>query len=199
LGDLNVRLTTRALLEREKSDYFYAEGREFVVPGVPDLNVAADLYGMSSSIVEIRANGYLADLGLDFKDRYILTTMLRHDGSSLFGPRQRWQTYKRIAAAYRMSQEEWFHVDFINELKFRYAMGEAGGRPGFSDQYELWNVSRSGGVTRNNQGNPNLRPQFTREQEVGIDIIGFNNRASWSWCTPSRNPGTRSSSCPPSP
>lgn len=176
-GDLNVRLSTRALLERERSNYFYAEGREFVVPGVPDLDVAADLYGMGSSLVEIRANGFLADLGLDFKDRYILTTMIRHDGSSLFGPNQRWQTYKRIGAAYRMSQEEWFHVDFINELKFRYAMGEAGGRPGFSDQYELWNVSRAGGITRNTQGNPSLRPQFTREQEAGIDIIGFNNRA----------------------
>jgi hypothetical protein len=128
-------------------------------------------------LVEIRANGFLADLGVDFRDRYILTTMIRHDGSSLFGPNQRWQTYKRIGAAYRMSQEEWFHVDVINELKFRYAMGEAGGRPSFSDQYELWNVSRTAGVTRNNQGNPNLRPQFTREQELGIDIIAFNNRA----------------------
>lgn len=177
-GDLSTHFTVRALAERERSNYFAAEGRDFVVPGVPDLDVAADVYDIGSSITEIRANGLLADLSLDFRDRYILTTLIRRDGSSLFGPEQRWQTYSRVAAAWRMSQESWFRVGWLNEFKLRYAMGEAGGRPGFSDQYELWNVSRSGGVTRNNQGNPNLRPQFTREQEFGLDIIGFNNRVS---------------------
>lgn len=178
VGDLNMRLTTRALAERERSDIFFAEGRDMVVPGVQRLNVAADLYEMTSSITEIRANGFLADLALDWRDRYIFSALLRRDGSSLFGPQERWQTYSRVAAAWRMSEEFWFDVPWINEFKLRYAMGEAGGRPGFSDQYELWNVSRTGGVTRNNQGNPNLRPQFTREQEVGLDVIAFNNRMS---------------------
>ncbi len=180
LGDLNLRLATRALTERERSDWFRADGRDFVVPGVPDLDVAANMETIGSGITEIRSNGFLVDLGLDFRDRYIMTAMVRRDGSSLFGPRQRWQTYTRLAGAYRMSQEEWFNVPFIDEFKLRYAMGEAGGRPGFSNQYELWNVTRAGGVTRGNQGNPNLRPQFTREQEVGLDVIGFNNRAEMS-------------------
>jgi hypothetical protein len=55
-------------------------------------------------------------------------------------------------------------------------MGEAGGRPGFTDMFELWNMDRETGLSRENAGNPQLRPSFTREQEVGIDFIGFNNR-----------------------
>ncbi len=177
-NDLNVRLTTRALAERESTFWFDAEGRDLVVPGVPRLNAAADLFNMTSFQSEVRATGFLADLALDFRDKYILSTLIRRDGSSLFGPSERWQTYSRVAGAWRVSQEDWFNVSWLNEFKVRYAMGEAGGRPNFADQYELWNISRAGGVTRNTQGNPNLRPQFTREQEVGLDIIGFNNRVS---------------------
>jgi hypothetical protein len=40
----------------------------------------------------------------------------------------------------------------------------------------LWNVSRTSGLTRETAGNPQLRPSFTREQEVGIDMIAFNNK-----------------------
>jgi TonB-linked SusC/RagA family outer membrane protein len=175
-GDLNVRLTNRGLLEREESEYFFAEGRDFIVRDTRDLNVAGTVYDVGSSTRDIRANGFLMDLALDFRGRYIGSFLVRRDGSSLFGPDERWQTYRRAAAAYRISEEAWFNVPHINELKFRYAMGEAGGRPGYEDQYESWNVSRTGGLSRNTAGNAQLRPQFTREQEFGIDVIGFNNR-----------------------
>jgi TonB-linked SusC/RagA family outer membrane protein len=186
-GDLNLRLTTRALAEREATHWFDAEGRDLVVPGIPRLNVAEDMFNMRSFQSEIRANGFLADLAVDYRDKYILSTLIRRDGSSLFGPNERWQTYSRVAAAWRISQEDWFDVSWMNEFKVRYAMGEAGGRPGFDNQYELWNVTRTGGISRNNAGNPDLRPQFTREQEVGLDVIAFNNRVSvelvYAWQT----------------
>jgi TonB-linked SusC/RagA family outer membrane protein len=176
-GDLNLRLTTRALFEREERRSFAADGRNFVIGDVQRLNMSQDYQSMTSSMTDIRALGYLADLAVDFRDRYIGSFLIRHDGSSLFGSENRWRTFRRVALAYRMSQEDWFDIPQINELKFRYAMGEAGGRPNFADQFELWNVDRAtGGVSRYTQGNPNLKPQFTREQDIGIDIIGFNNR-----------------------
>jgi len=181
-ADLNLRLTTRALFEREERRFFNAEGRDLIVPGVQDLNMAESLHAMNSSWSEIRSLGYLADLAVDYQDRYIASILVRRDGSSLFGPNNRWRTFRRAAVAYRMSQEDWFDIPAINELKFRYAMGEAGGRPNFDDQFELWNVMSdcpgNAPVCRYTQGNPNLRPQFTREQDIGIDIIAFNNRVS---------------------
>ncbi|TVP78827.1 MAG: SusC/RagA family TonB-linked outer membrane protein [Gemmatimonadales bacterium] len=175
-GALNTRFTARATSEREESNWFRADGRDFLVPGLQTLQVADENPIVSSSILDIRANGFLGDLALDWDDKYIGSFMVRRDGSSLFGPAERWQTYTRAAFAWRISQEDWFRVDFLDELKVRYAMGEAGGRPGFTDQFELWTVSSDGTLGRNNQGNPNLRPQFTREQEVGLDIIALNNR-----------------------
>ncbi|HUF51839.1 MAG TPA: SusC/RagA family TonB-linked outer membrane protein [Longimicrobiales bacterium] len=175
-GDLNARLATRGTFEQEDREQVEAEGRDFIVEGVRDLSAAATLYDMHSSTTDIRANGVLADLALDFRDRYIASFLIRHDGSSLFGPLERWHTYRRASAAYIISREEWFNLPFINELKLRYAMGEAGGRPSFSSQYETWSVSRTQGLSKNTAGNPSLKPQFTREHDVGIDMIGFNNR-----------------------
>src|SRR5690606_15537712 len=101
---------------------------------------------------DVRANGYFFDLGLDFRDRYIGSFLIRRDGSSLFDPLERWHTYKRASAAYLISREDWFNIPFINELKIRYAMGEAGGRPGFSWQYETWLISRETGLSKSTAG-----------------------------------------------
>jgi TonB-linked SusC/RagA family outer membrane protein len=175
-GDLNTRLAVRGTFEREFQQNFYAEGRDFFVSGIRDLLAARTLYDMDSGMTDVRANGMLADLSLDYKDRYVGSFLIRRDGSSLFGPLERHHIYKRASAKYLISREEWFQVPWINELGIRYAMGEAGGRPGFSWQYETWLMDRTTGLSKSTAGNPALKPEFTREHDVGIDFIGFGNR-----------------------
>jgi TonB-linked SusC/RagA family outer membrane protein len=176
-GELTTRTTLRASTERDRAESFSSEGRDFVVPGVRDLSAAGTIFNIGSSSSDIRANGFMANLGLDFRDRYVFDGLIRRDGSSLFGPQERWQTYYRAAASYRISQEDWFNVPHVDELVFRYSRGTAGGRPTFDQQYELWNVSRTG-VSRNTAGNSQLKPHLTTEQEFGINTILFNNRLS---------------------
>ena len=40
-----------------------------------------------------------------------------------------------------MAQEPWWFIPQIDELKLRASVGTAGGRPGFSYQYETYSVS----------------------------------------------------------
>jgi TonB-linked SusC/RagA family outer membrane protein len=175
-GDLNARFAARGTFERDYREQIDAEGVNFLVGGTRDLTVAGEMNDMNSSTSDVRANGYFGDLALDFKDRYTASILVRRDGSSLFGPENKWHTYKRLAGAWLLSREPFFNIPAINELKLRYAMGEAGGRPGFTNQYETWPTSRGDGITRGTAGNPTLRPQFTREQEAGVDLLAFNNR-----------------------
>ena len=177
-GSLNTRTTLRASMERDKSEEFNAEGRDFVVQGVRSLDAAADLRDIESSSSDIRSNGYMVNVGLDYKDRYVADGLFRRDGSSVFGPLQRWHNYYRAAFSYRISQEPWFGIDAFDELVLRYSIGTAGTRPRLTQQYELWNVNRTSGLSRNSAGNATLRPQFTREQEFGINSILFGNRLS---------------------
>jgi TonB-linked SusC/RagA family outer membrane protein len=175
-GGLNARFSARSTFEREWREEFEAIGTNFLVGGTRDLTAAGTIDDIASSTSDIRTNGYFGDLALDYKDRYVGSVLVRRDGSSLFGPLAKWHTYKRIAGAWLISRESFFRLPAINELKFRYAMGEAGGRPSFSQQYESWSVSRTDGVRRETAGNPSLRPQFSREQEVGIDMLALDNR-----------------------
>jgi len=169
-GDLTARLNLAALQEREKNDFMMARGLDFYVPEVPSLDAAGTRY-VSSSLTEIRSTGYLAQTGLDYRGRYIGDLLIRRDGSSLFGPDERWQTYYRGAFAYRISQEPWFRIPGIDDLKLRYARGTAGGRPAFGDRFETWTVLSDGSVVRDALGNRNLKPSHTMEQEFGVDLM----------------------------
>jgi TonB-linked SusC/RagA family outer membrane protein len=174
LGQLTARVTGRALFEREKNQEVTATGEDFWVT-VPDLNFAASP-DVSSSLTEVRSSGYSVSTGFDYAGKYIFDALIRRDGSSLFGPDQRWHTYGRVAAAYRMAQESWWPFAFVTEFKPRYAIGTAGGRPSFTRQYETWTVNgNTGAVTKGTLGNRQLKPEFTVEQEMGIDMI-FRNK-----------------------
>jgi TonB-linked SusC/RagA family outer membrane protein len=173
-GKLNTRTTVSGLIEREKNTFARADGSDFWVIGVPDLSVAATR-SVSSSLEEIRATAYFGETSLDYAGKYIGNLRLRRDGSSLFGPDARWQTYYGIAAGWRMSLEPWFPwKNFFNEFKPRYARGTAGVRPSFAAQYETWSVSSTGAVSKTTLGNRALEPGHTLEQEFGIDLIALN-------------------------
>ena len=155
-NSLNTRLTLRGSMERDRASVVSATGTNFIVKDVPDLSAARE-YDASSSRTDIRVNSFLADLGLDYKDKYIFGGLIRRDGSSLFGPAERWQTYYRVSGAYRISEEPWFSLPHVTDLKLRYSRGTSGNRPAFSDQYETWDVSSSG-VSKSTLGNRFLRP-----------------------------------------
>lgn len=175
-GELDTRLTLRGLTEREERTRFYGDGRDFWVIDVPRMDIGQEQYAWNNYIEE-RAIGYFAQLGFLYGDRYTLDALVRRDGSSLFGPDNRWNTYYRMSGAWRMSLEPWWprSLDFFTEFKPRYSIGTAGGRPNFSDQYETWSVSRSGNVSKGTLGNRLLGPEHTTEQEFGLDMI-FDDR-----------------------
>ena len=176
-GALNGRLALRGTFEKEWRESFESEGRE--LPRAERARPQRRSHHLQRHIRH---------------DRCARERLLCRSRARLQGPlhgffpdpsgRQlalraahKWHTYKRAAAAYIISREEWFNLPGVDELKLRYAMGEAGGRPGFSSQYESWGISRTSGLSRENAGNPSLKPQFTREHDFGLDILAFNNRA----------------------
>ena len=171
-GNLNLRLTTSAIAEREKNLFFEIQGADFTTVGTPDIDNARSITcgGTCSSLEEVRSEGYSANLGLDYAGKYIFDGVIRRDGSSLFGPENRWNTYGRVSGAYRMAEETWWPVAMITDFKPRFAVGTAGTRPDFEDQYETWNVA-DGAITKGTLGNRFLKPAVTTEMEFGLDMV----------------------------
>jgi TonB-linked SusC/RagA family outer membrane protein len=170
--------TLRYLYEDDESNNYSANGYDYAVGGVPTLsNVDQSTVRASSDLESIKADGYFIDEALDINSRYEIDALARNDGSSLFGSAERRQWYYRVAGAWRLTQEPWFHINGLNELKLRYSLGTAGSRPRFNAQYETYNVS-GGIVTPVNKGNKNLKPEFSVEQEAGIDAALWDNRVT---------------------
>jgi TonB-linked SusC/RagA family outer membrane protein len=175
-GDnLGARLQGRYLYEAQDYDIFQTWGHTLAIRGLRTLQGTTAGHGRSSQVTSIRSEGYFGILNLDYAGRYIADALVRRDGSSLFGEDERWQTYFRLAGAWRIAEEPWWTVPAINELKLRYSVGTAGGRPNFFAQYETYNISATGLVTPQVLGNPNLKPEFVTEHEAGLEL-GFLDR-----------------------
>jgi len=176
VGDLALRGTARALVEREDYEFFEAEAAGLTVGDVDDLN-AGSIPNVTGSTQDIRSEGYFFIGGADYQGKYILDGLVRRDGSSLFGPEQRWHTYYRASGAWRMAEEPWWPFDLVNEFKLRYSIGTAGGRPSYSDRFETYTFGEAGALEKATLGNRFLKPERAREQEFGLDMV-FNNRIS---------------------
>ncbi|MBF8296458.1 MAG: TonB-linked outer rane protein, SusC/RagA family [Bacteroidetes bacterium] len=173
-GDLSTRTKVRYLFEDTRGTFEDGAGDNFAIAEIQSLSVTTTNWRVSSSQTQVKSDGYFFITGLDYQGKYIADFLIRNDGSSLFGTNNRRATYYRVSGAYRIAQEPWwFAPDEINELKLRYSIGTAGGRPSFAAQYETWNVS-SGVVSKGTLGNKDLRPENSREQELGLEIGLFD-------------------------
>ncbi len=183
-GELTTRTRIRYLMEDQHSENFSVTGSETLAFGVPVLDNAST-YNGGSSISDIRSEGYYFISSLDYRGKYMGDFLIRRDGSSLFGPDERWQTYYRASGAWRLAQEDWWPFESLGEFKLRYSIGTAGGRPQFSAQYETYSVGSSG-IFPVTLGNKQLKPELTTEQEAGIEMVLFDNisaGAVYAWRT----------------
>ncbi len=174
LSDFNTRATFRYGFENSLYDYRRGQGNTLAVVGVPNLNNVGANQAITSFTQTTKSIGAFGGLDVDWKDRYVLGGLVRRDGSSLFGSENRWSTWARGSAAWRISQEPWWFVPQVNELKLRGSRGTAGNRPPFAAQFETYALTNGvlGGAAT--IGNPLLKPETVQETEFGADAELFH-------------------------
>ncbi|MEI3800899.1 MULTISPECIES: SusC/RagA family TonB-linked outer membrane protein [unclassified Chitinophaga] len=122
---------------------------------------------------------YLARVNYAYKDKYLVTATVRSDGSSRFGPNNRWGTFPSVALGWRVSQEDFMKSSRIfSDLKVRASYG-------FSGNFNIGNYTYmssigtsdyvlggalNGGRVMNTLGNPNLGWERMRELNIGVDV-----------------------------
>jgi TonB-linked SusC/RagA family outer membrane protein len=63
----------------------------------------------------------------NFLNRYIVEATVRRDGSSKFGPKQKWGTFPSASAAWKMSEEDFIkNLNVFDQLKLRVSWGVSG-------------------------------------------------------------------------
>jgi TonB-linked SusC/RagA family outer membrane protein len=178
LEDLTSSLQLRVAYEQQDGENANLTGRDLAVSGVADAdNARAPQIFVTSGENSIRRLGFFLNGVLDFRDRYYVDALIRRDGSSLFGAENRWQTFGRLGVSWRASEEPWFTIPAVDELKLRYAIGTAGNSPNFAAQYEVYDLE-GGTFVYDQLGNKNLGPELLTEQEFGVDFALFGRMAA---------------------
>jgi len=115
-----------------------------------------------------------------YKDKYLFSLAMRADGSSRFGPGNRFGYFPAVSGAWRISEENFFKSEVIEDLKLKASVGFTGNeRIGDFKFLGAWaSVPYNGttGVAPSTIANPNLKWETTRELNVGVDISLFNGR-----------------------
>ena len=139
---------------------------------------------------EYTFESWFSRVNYDFNQRYFATASLRRDGSSRFGPENRYGTFWSIGAGYAISEENFLqNVSAIDFLKLRLSYGQTGNaniddnNPDTDDNY-LW--AETYGFGREYQGSPGAAPLSTGNRaltwesqnnyNIGLDFTGFNQR-----------------------
>ena len=127
---------------------------------------------------------YLARISYNYDNRYLLTGTYRRDGSSNFGAENRWGDFPSISAAWRISQEKFFEVPFISELKLRLETGLTGNQGGGTGIFSPLNSGTSdvgSGFLPNRYGNPGIQWEETRTDNIGLNLGLMNNRITFEF------------------
>lgn len=75
---------------------------------------------------EWAVGGFFGRLNYNYKHRYLLEANLRYDGSSRFRKDNRWLFVPSFSIGWNISEEDFFNVDIVDQLKVRASYGSLG-------------------------------------------------------------------------
>jgi TonB-linked SusC/RagA family outer membrane protein len=122
---------------------------------------------------------YLGRFNYNYDNRYLVTATYRRDGSPYFGPDKRWGAFPSLSAAWRLSNEKFFHVPAVSDLKLRYEYGFTGNQGNGSGIYANMNNYATGfgiGFLPSTFTNPLLQWEETKTNNLGLNLGLFNNK-----------------------
>lgn len=127
-------------------------------------------------------------LNYTLMNRYLLTLSIRRDGYSAFGLENPYATFPSGALAWNLSDEAFFNVKWINNLKIRASYGINGNRDiGIYDALAKLETTKYltdgtfiSGIYSNSLANRFLKWEKTKALNLGIDFSVLENRLTGS-------------------
>lgn len=177
--------------------YSYQDWRE-EYPSYRGFGLTSNSFGLNSaapatqfeannSVFENRLISFFGRVNYNFGSRYSLTATLRRDGSTRFGPLNRWGWFPSAAVAWRILEEDFARSlsGIFSDLKLRVGFGITGNQDipdfrylptyrasDFRTRYQFGNDYVS--TIRPNGYDPALKWEETASYNIGLDF-GFAN------------------------
>lgn len=129
---------------------------------------------------------FMGRINYSYLGKYLLTLTLRRDGFSAFGQDNPWALFPSAALAWRISEEKFFNIKKINDLKLRLSWGKNGNRAigpydalsKLNTEKYIYGTNLVTGVYSSQMSNRKLKWETTQSLNVGFDLGMFDNRLS---------------------
>ncbi|MHB1922141.1 MAG: SusC/RagA family TonB-linked outer membrane protein, partial [Chitinophagaceae bacterium] len=180
-------LTVLAGISSQENKYSFINGSvsDFASDLTQQLSNGTSQTTLGGDASEWALLSYIGRINYAYKDKYLLTATIRRDGSSRFGPNNKWGTFPSLSAAWRISNEAFlqkFH--FINDLKLRAGYGLTGNQN--IGNYSFASVLTTAVYNFNGQTvpatvaqqipNPNVKWETVEQSNIGLDATLFKRR-----------------------
>ena len=126
-GKHHVNLVAGQTYEEENSNTLTGWGINLSEPYYLQLQNSKTTHSESSETKHALAS-YIGRLNYDFDGKYLISGVIRRDGSSRLSKNIRWETFPSVSAGWRFDKESFFPIshDIINMFKVRGSYGVLG-------------------------------------------------------------------------
>jgi TonB-dependent starch-binding outer membrane protein SusC len=173
--------------EFNKREYYslYGERRDYDNDLLPFLGAGNTIHNSNDGANENSLISMLGRINYNYSGRYMASVSFRRDGSSRFGPENKWGNFPAFSAGWRISDEPFMdEVGFLSELTIRSSFG-------FTGNDSIGNYSWISAMSQNRVAignnlfttfhpssvqNPDLRWERTKQLNVGVNIGLFDDR-----------------------
>lgn len=186
-GDHRFNALLGYTTEHSTDDNINIGAYPFASDQIQTINAAQAINSWGESIGKWSMISYLARINYAYKNRYLLTATIRSDGSSRFGAKNRFATFPSVAAAWRVSEENFLSNNkLISNLKLRASYGKSGNN-NIGNYSALASINAGSYVFGNNivtassvgLANPFLTWETSDEMDAGIDLGLFDGRLNF--------------------
>ncbi|MCW3108980.1 MAG: SusC/RagA family TonB-linked outer membrane protein [Segetibacter sp.] len=166
-------------------------------PSLQVISAATGTITLTGNKTQNSLRSYFGRLNYSYSDRYLLTASIRRDGSSKFGPGNKWGTFPSASAGWRISNEPFFktlNASFVNTVKLRAGWGRIGNQslPGGTNnpylslvqgtddyRYEFGDQVANGNYFVS-LGTPGITWETSEQTNIGLDLAFLKSRLNVS-------------------
>lgn len=167
-----------------ESRWNYLSGSNTDLPSdeVHNVALATGIPSISSGFGSSAMASFFTRETYNYGDRYLGTYTYRYDGSSNFGPKNRWAGFHSVALAWRFSNEKFFEPvkKVIDNGKLRLGWGQTGnssiGSYAWGAAITRMPSALGMGFRPSNIPNTSIRWESQEQYNVGLDLGFFNGR-----------------------
>ncbi len=136
------------------------------------------------TIEKQRERGFFIQEEIDLNEKIYVTGALRGDASSANGDVDKYYLFPKVSGSIRLSQYGFWKglSGLASEFKLRAAYGETGNLPRPNAKFTNLLAENIGGrtglVPAARRGDPNIKPERTKEIELGVDATILNGNGT---------------------